>query len=75
MMRHGERARGAGESYRLAENARNGFNQILSALNNTSPGEYLGYLFLNDHDGTESSNGKAILHWNNLVRKTKQTTA
>ncbi|MDA9739863.1 hypothetical protein N9U66_00555 [Synechococcus sp. AH-736-M20] len=58
MMRQlSERARGAGESYQqIAENAAaNGFNQILSALNNTSPGEYLGYLFLNDHDGTESS--------------------
>lgn len=52
-----ERSRGAGESYQqIAENAAaNGFNQILSALNNTSPGEYLGYLFLNDHDGSVSS--------------------
>lgn len=58
MMRQlSERARGAGESYQqIAENAAaNGFNQILSALNNTAPGEYLGYLFLNDHDGTNSS--------------------
>ena len=58
MMRQlSERARGAGESYQqIAENAAaNGFNQILSALNNTSPGEYLGYLFLNDHDGSISS--------------------
>ena len=52
-----ERSRGAGESYQqMAENsAANGFNRILSALNNSSPGEYLGYLFLNDHNGTSNS--------------------
>jgi len=46
-----------GESYeQIAENAAaNGFNQILSALNNTTPGEYLGYLFINDYDGSSAS--------------------
>ena len=46
-----------GESYeQMAENAAaNGFNQILSALNNTTPGEYLGYLFINDYDGSSAS--------------------
>lgn len=43
----GERKRGAGESYQqMAENAAaNGFNRILSALNDGTAGEYLGYLY------------------------------
>lgn len=69
-----ERSRGAGESYQqIAENAAaNGFNQILSALNNTSPGEYLGYLFLNDHDGSVSSKWRSDISLEQPCSKNKE---
>ena len=58
---------GAAESYQqMAETAAlNGFNRILSELNNNSSSNYKGYLFtLNHHGGDINSPGSAKWDWN-----------
>ena len=58
----GARKDTAGESYQqMAETAAaNGFNRILSALNDGTPGEYLGYLYRVNSSNSNGSNWQDI---------------
>jgi hypothetical protein len=58
----GARKSVAGESYQqMAENAAsNGFNRILSALNDDTAGEYLGYLYRVNSNNSNGSSWEAI---------------